>query len=686
MQYTCAPTPKDRALFEKNLLPLVQTAKAVPFGITVGDRSYHGFGKTPTTEKFEISDANAVRRTFVGKLRREHLEITVETLEYKDYPAIEWVVYLKNTGKTPSSRIRNFVVADGARLASPNAKLHHNTGDGFTADGYRTEISPLLKDETMEFAPADGRSCDGAFPYYRIESPTFGYNLAIGWGGMWKAAFTGGNNHTRVTVGQHDCDFFLNPGEVVRTPRIAIECYDGKTERGVNLWRRFYMAHVMPKWKGEALKPLVVMHDAGTGEEFTMANTRQQLNAIDVWTKKGMKFDLWWIDAGWYPCYVKEVDRKVWTRTADWSCDPDKWEHEFTEVSDKVHSMGARLLVWFEPERMCRWHMPGVMPEEYAWYLKKTDENGKEYVDETALFKMGDDKARKWMSDKINALIKRNKIDVYRQDFNMGPLNWWRQNDEPGRSGIIENHHVQGYNAYWDSILDQNDGILIDSCASGGRRNDYDTMKRAVPFHYTDYGYGEHAIKESFTYTMFGWIPYFRNHTMSWDYTDGKYHPNGDFDKTGTIKKMSDLDNYAYHTAFAPAITCYATTDISDEEAEYCTRMNDLFYRAAKFTLAGDYYPLSPYSKSRDSWYVLQFHSEKEDAGVINAVRNLDCEEEAFLARPRQIDEKAIYVFECPETNETFEMSGRELAKKGLSIALPKRSGRYFFYHKKVAE
>ena len=69
----------------------------------------------------------------------------------------------------------------------------------------------------------------------------------------------------------------------------------------------------------------------------------------------------------------------------------------------------------------------------------------------------------------------------------MDPLDLWRQNDAPDRQGITENHHVTGYLAYWDELLRRHPGLLIDSCASGGRRNDLETMRRSVPLWRTDF-------------------------------------------------------------------------------------------------------------------------------------------------------------------------------------------------------
>ena len=50
-------------------------------------------------------------------------------------------------------------------------------------------------------------------------------------------------------------------------------------------------------------------------------------------------------------------------------------------------------------------------------------------------------------------MIDDEGIDLYRQDYNIDPLPFWRNNDAPDRQGITENKYVVGYLAYWDGLL-----------------------------------------------------------------------------------------------------------------------------------------------------------------------------------------------------------------------------------------
>ena len=50
-----------------------------------------------------------------------------------------------------------------------------------------------------------------------------------------------------------------------------------------------------------------------------------------------------------------------------------------------------------------------------------------------------------------------------------------------------EIRHIEGLYAFWDYLLERFPGLLIDNCASGGRRLDLETIKRSAPLWRSDY-------------------------------------------------------------------------------------------------------------------------------------------------------------------------------------------------------
>jgi alpha-galactosidase len=272
------------------------------------------------------------------------------------------------------------------------------------------------------------------------------------------------------------------------------------------------------------------------------------------------------------------------------------------------------------------------------------------------------------LTDHVCALIGDNGIGVYRQDFNFPPLAYWRDNDPEDRQGMNENLHVQGYLRYWDDLLARNPGLWIDSCASGGRRNDLETMRRSVPLHYTDYGYGNHPVKLSFHHTLFEWLPYFKEVTLSWDLEEGQ------------ARYDQRLDSFSYHCGLGPMVI--ACIDIRREDYDFALmkRMLGIWRRAADSMLNGDYYPLTPIHRTAEKWVARQFDCQEAGRGFLQGIRLPACPDETLVVHPQALRPDSVYVFENPESGETQELAGRAVRRDGFTLALPRREGAIWFY------
>ncbi len=82
--------------------------------------------------------------------------------------------------------------------------------------------------------------------------------------------------------------------------------------------------------------------------------------------------------------------------------------------------------------------------------------------------------------------ISELKPDCLRIDFNFSPLPFWRENDAQDRNGITEIKYINAFYRLWNILPDQFPNLIIDNCASGGRRIDIETLKRSVPLWRSD--------------------------------------------------------------------------------------------------------------------------------------------------------------------------------------------------------
>ncbi|NLA52472.1 MAG: hypothetical protein GX094_11650 [Clostridiales bacterium] len=414
------------------------------------------------------------------------------------------------------------------------------------------------------------------------------------------------------------------------------------------------------------MQPKLACAGTDEGEEFTQATEENQIRYIDKFKKKGVDFDFWWIDAGWYPCYSEKNGERRWWLTGTWEPDRERFPPGLMPVSEHAARYGADLLVWFEPERMTQGSWLDI---EHPEWLLRTRNNPD---DMNRLLNLGNPECRRWLTDHICRLIKDNGIKIYRQDFNFAPLNYWRDNEPEDRQGISENLHVQGYLQFWDELLERNPGLWVDSCSAGGRRNDLETMRRSVPLHYTDYGDGNHPVKLAFHHILFSWIPYFKEFTLYWDL--GSPEDGLRYDRS--------VDSFSYHCGMVAML--FPSIDIrrDDYDFELGVKMINIWRRASHILLNGDYYLLTPVSRSNDKWIVRQFNIPERSEGLIQGFRHTGCPEDCITVYLKGLCSDAFYIFENPETDEKIEISGSTLLSNGFIIELPKRSAAIWFYRK----
>ena len=607
--------------------------------------------------QIEVSECESYRKTIYTGTDEKGLQLRVEQVTYYNYPVVEYTAFLTNTADADSDIISGFKVFNQV-LDGTCPVITYGNGDTHDAQGYEMHTEQLT--HLVDLFPNNGMACCGASPYFRLMFREYGVNIAVGWPGQWEAQLTPVTKPAygaKLVVGQQRCRIKIHPGETIRTPSITLMFFEGNESAGINLWRRWYRQCIMPKQNGKLLDPkLVLGENVPEYEEWVGATEAQQLKALDAYAQAGLTPDLWWIDAGWYPCAEYNC-----FNTGNWYPNPDHFPNRLSPVGKKCKELGSDFLVWFEPERA----RPGtqVWNEHPEWLLRsnETDFNPKE----NALLYLGDPNCVEWITDIVDSVIKESHITVYRQDLNfLTLLPIWAKYETECRIGAMENLHMQGYLRFWDNLLERNPGLLIDACAGGGRRNDMETLKRSVPFHYTDVGYGNHPIKQKQYRMMQEWIPYYRSHVL-----DSRDQNNVYASDCGRVADM-----FTFHCSLAPAIQpCHSMKNASYKAC--VTEFIPIWRKAAKLMLDGDYYPLTECRKSTRDFYAVQFDDPESKTGFIQVISNVDNPAETCTLHPH-FSMDAVYTFTHCHTGETFTLTNTA----EFSVSLKKADAAIWFY------
>lgn len=643
-------------LFTKGKLP--------PFSFTYGEESSETFiRKWNFTKKRVASDETNIIKYEVtySEPGGKGIEVRCDVTGFSDFEAVEWTLHFTNKGDKNSKNIKNVSASD----ILFNAK----SGNNFTvytalgSNGSRHDFAPVVispeSGKNYTFSPKHGRSSDtDAFPFFNIATDGGrGAMLSIGWSGTWTADFSLSDSKLKSTSGMKNTDLFLYPGESIRTPLTSLMFWNGNDRiDGQNKFRKFILAHHTRKINGKnAEAPLCggfEWGDPAPCNEYTCLTEDMAIAMAKRYKQFGITPDVFWLDAGWYEgAGGPNFEGRNWYNTVgSWSADRERFPNDLKKLAETVHNLGAKFMVWFEPERVYKGtYLYNNYPQ---WMLKVEGSNN-------AIFDLGNKEACDFLCKYIGDFIEENGIDYYRQDFNCAIDGYWAMKDEKeGRKGISEIRHIEGLYRYWDYLLARFPGMQIDNCASGGRRLDLETTSRSIPLWRTDYNYGEPNGYQNQTYNLSMFLPL-----------------------NGTGLYSTDPYHWRSSVSSATALNWENTRRGGDN-------IKNMQSVVAKFKIIKqyfleDFYPLCGDGDltSDDHSIAYQLNKVSDNSGYIFAFRRGANAPEKFTVKLRGLCPEKNYTFTDDDTNATFTKSGAELMN-GVEIAFDKAPGSVLLFYK----
>ncbi|MBO4423565.1 MAG: alpha-galactosidase [Clostridia bacterium] len=613
-----------------------------PFSFKYNGKKITGFGdgfSKESEERREGSDGENYTVRFIHNDSGAVFKVRAKS--YYLFDAWEWTVYITNNGDSATMVFSDISAAD-ATFEGGSPVLKGINGD--LGDMYAPYTVDLTK-KTVKKNSTSGRPTHGQFPYFNLEYGDGGVFLAVGWPGCWRASFDGKNGQsTHYTAGQNKISTRLLPGETIRTPLVTFLRYEGRDEAAnMNLWRRWFIECNMRKdSNGDVIQPVI-----GWGSVVQGTTTHSLKRTINSYLSHGVKLDYFWLDAGWY---VNADGRTCsWPETGTWVMNTEKFPDKFAEVSDLMHENGGKTLLWFEPEVVrCNKDKfleanPDFKPE---WFLGTAAAGS--WL-EGQLVDLGNEELRAWLLGRICTVLDEGKIDMYRQDFNVDPAQVWSSCDGKGRTGITENKYVTGYLQLWDAILERYPDMTIDSCASGGGRNDLETMRRAVPLHISDYWDGQNGRydeRQAVLLSLSAWLPYFKLQ----------------------VNSVEELTEYRLRSCMAPWINMNVPSISKSTPWDQVRKTCDEWKRLSKLFYA-DFYPLTDHSAANNVWRAWEYYDAETNEGAVLVFRAEKSRTDTMTLKLHADPALTYTVKDCDGLIDAV-ISGKELSENGVEIRL----------------
>ncbi|MBO5935227.1 MAG: alpha-galactosidase [Clostridia bacterium] len=617
-----------RQWFEENLL---SSDGNYPFSFKIDGEEFNPAGwqksSAPSPEYGAVYQGGQTEY-LVFTNNEKSLEVTVEATSFSENATCQWTVYIKNTGKGNSGVISDFRALDYS-FETGNAEVYYSMGSN-TAAGDFSLIKKNLTSGGRVFSGVDGKPTEKYLPYFNISGENYGMLLGIGWTGQWIAEISESKGMTDITAKQEYLEAYLLPGEEIRSPLVSVGFYKNDNPlKGFNLFRNWIMDCVYPE--NVTKNHYTVMEVAGPMSTRTSDEIIGILDSFD--DSVFNQTDAFWMDAGWY-----SYNEGWYDGVGNWTVDTSRYDNGIIELSSYAKEKGLGHVLWYEPERVFRgtnFYNKGSVNEQ--WLIDIGDDN--------FMWNLADEDAFSYYCEYLLASMKENGVTVYRQDFNFPALDYWKTADEQyydGRTGVCENHYVTNLYRFLDFLEENIEGLIIDNCASGGKRLDLEMTYRSIPFWRSDYNCSVHAdlfdATQAHTYGLSFWLPI----------SGTALNMTSEYSSRSTILPLMLMDFYAHQV---PTFG---------------------FYHEQRDLMTGNYYPIDFGSFDADEMHAMQYSSEDGLSGTAlvykRAKVRLSEYDVVFNGLVRDATYE-VYDFDNPE--KVYTLTGEELMSDGLAISLP---------------
>lgn len=585
-----------------------------------------GVAESPT-----ISLASDFTFHDVGSLNAETTnDRQIVLTNYGSFEAVEVATQLR---APELESLANGVSADFT-LAFPapaHLKLHWSKGSHSETSDFqpmRQAISPGMPITMESFG---GRSSDGVMPYFNVEGEGGGVILAIGWTGDWRAVFDQFEaGKLRFSAGLKDASFRAPVGEALRLPSILMMAYRGDWIDGQNKFRRLMLKHYTPKNHAPMeLMPVAASVHGMIGFNDTTEKNLTKLAADIAATR--LPLDTYWLDAGWNTGGFAAGQGNP-------DADATRFPHGLTTVGEAVHRSGLRFLAWFEPERAMRgtW----LSNERPQWLLSPSgtpNELRYQENDGFRLLDLGNPDARTWAVESVAKYIEGANLEIYRQDFNLHPSYFWHTGEPVDEKGLREVRYINGLYEYLDALRTRFPDLILDNCASGGRRLDFEMMKRTVPLWRSDSCWDSKDFPRNVQAMAYGLSLWFPLHGLGAASTD-------------IVALRSGMGACA---SFAINFRDAAQVDALRAHLARYLPVRELFTK--------DFYPVTPWSVERKAWIGLQYHDPASGKGLVQVSCGDTMDNADVVVNLHGVDPEIRYCLSNWDQPDTFTLTGAEM-------------------------
>ena len=465
--------------------------------------------------------------------------------------------------------------------------------------------------------------------------------VSLVYSGSFEAlSYVNNTENSRLSIGLNPDVFTwkLEPGETFVSPEAAMVYSPDGLNGMSHAFHRLYSENLMRSKWFERDRPILI-----NNWEATYFNFNEEKILQIARRAKELGVEMLVLDDGWFG--KRNTDN---CSLGDWVVNPEKLPGGLNGLSDRLHDLGLKFGLWFEPEMISP---DSDLYRAHPDWCLHVDGRARVEMRNQLILDLSRKEVQDYIIESVSAVLESARIEYVKWDMNRNMTEPFSGAQTPERQKETQHRYMLGLYRVLEEITARFPEILFESCSGGGGRFD-PGMLYYMPQTWTSDD--SDAVERMFIQygTSFVYPPCAMGAHVS-------AVPNH---QTGRTTAMQTRGEVALGGNFGCELDL---SQLSDADAETVRRLIEREKQVRTLVRTGEFTRLlSPFDHPYAAW---QFRARDNSEALICAYRLMTRPATPhLLLRASGLDESAVYMDDDGNT-----CSGAALTRYGLWLHLP---------------
>lgn len=465
--------------------------------------------------------------------------------------------------------------------------------------------------------------------------------VSLVYSGSFEAlSYVNNTENSRLSIGLNPDVFTwkLEPGETFVSPEAAMVYSPDGLNGMSHAFHRLYSENLMRSKWFERDRPILI-----NNWEATYFNFNEEKILQIARRAKELGVEMLVLDDGWFG--KRNTDN---CSLGDWVVNPEKLPGGLNGLSDRLHDLGLKFGLWFEPEMISP---DSDLYRAHPDWCLHVDGRARVEMRNQLILDLSRKEVQDYIIQSVSAVLESARIEYVKWDMNRNMTEPFSGAQTPERQKETQHRYMLGLYRVLEEITARFPEILFESCSGGGGRFD-PGMLYYMPQTWTSDD-SDAAERMFIQYgTSFVYPPCAMGAHVS-------AVPNHQTGRTTAMQTRGDValgGNFGFELDLS---------QLSDADAETVRRLIEREKQVRTLVRTGEFTRLlSPFDHPYAAW---QFRARDNSEALICAYRLMTRPATPhLLLRASGLDESAVYMDDDGNT-----CSGAALTRYGLWLHLP---------------